>query len=249
MDRKKKIEIYKQRVFNNVRNGKNISGIHNYCDRWCERCAFTSRCAVYDMELQSKADNENNDIANESFWEELSLVFEVTKQMIKEKAAEMGIDLNDIASIEEIEHIESEAEKVSHKYSNDVHKWLKENRDYIEKKTQVVLSIGEETAISLKDAIEVVDWYSIFISAKIHRAFSGLDDEQDDFMIEEVNLTAKIALIAVTRSMEVFSYLYSQLPEKEDDILNFLASLSLIKRLMTAAFPHAMSYKRPGFDD
>ncbi|MDY6990017.1 MAG: hypothetical protein SWQ30_18400 [Thermodesulfobacteriota bacterium] len=21
-----------------------ISGIYNYCDRWCERCACTSRC-------------------------------------------------------------------------------------------------------------------------------------------------------------------------------------------------------------
>ena len=27
-----------------------ISGIHNYCDRWCERCQFTSRCAVYAIE-------------------------------------------------------------------------------------------------------------------------------------------------------------------------------------------------------
>ena len=25
-----------------------ISGIHNYCDRWCERCPLTARCLVYD---------------------------------------------------------------------------------------------------------------------------------------------------------------------------------------------------------
>jgi hypothetical protein len=24
-----------------------IVGIFNYCDRWCERCAFTSRCRVF----------------------------------------------------------------------------------------------------------------------------------------------------------------------------------------------------------
>ncbi|MDB5210640.1 MAG: hypothetical protein JWQ30_1467, partial [Sediminibacterium sp.] len=25
-----------------------ISGIHNYCDRWCERCTFTNRCSIYE---------------------------------------------------------------------------------------------------------------------------------------------------------------------------------------------------------
>ena len=23
-----------------------ISGIHNYCDRWCERCSFIDRCSL-----------------------------------------------------------------------------------------------------------------------------------------------------------------------------------------------------------
>jgi hypothetical protein len=25
----------------------NISGVHNYCDGWCERCGFTGRCGIY----------------------------------------------------------------------------------------------------------------------------------------------------------------------------------------------------------
>ena len=29
-----------------VRDGF-IVGVYNYCDRWCERCAFTSRCRVF----------------------------------------------------------------------------------------------------------------------------------------------------------------------------------------------------------
>jgi hypothetical protein len=24
-----------------------ITGIYNYCDRWCERCSFTARCLNY----------------------------------------------------------------------------------------------------------------------------------------------------------------------------------------------------------
>ncbi|HVE57390.1 MAG TPA: hypothetical protein VNB22_11225 [Pyrinomonadaceae bacterium] len=29
---------------------KFVSGIHNYCDRWCERCTFTARCRVAEAE-------------------------------------------------------------------------------------------------------------------------------------------------------------------------------------------------------
>src|SRR5687768_8978200 len=25
-----------------------IEGIYKYCDRWCERCAFTSRCTIFE---------------------------------------------------------------------------------------------------------------------------------------------------------------------------------------------------------
>ncbi|MCB0550950.1 MAG: hypothetical protein KDD19_25495 [Phaeodactylibacter sp.] len=30
----------------------NIPGIYNYCDRWCERCSFTSRCLLYAQEQE-----------------------------------------------------------------------------------------------------------------------------------------------------------------------------------------------------
>jgi hypothetical protein len=32
-----------------------ISGIYNYCDRWCERCPFTARCLVYAQEQQDSS--------------------------------------------------------------------------------------------------------------------------------------------------------------------------------------------------
>src|SRR5438128_7391496 len=35
-----------------------ISGIYNYCDRWCERCQFTSRCFLYATE---QADSDLDD--------------------------------------------------------------------------------------------------------------------------------------------------------------------------------------------
>jgi hypothetical protein len=45
-----------------------IEGIYNYCDRWCERCPFTSRCLVYAQEHADADGPEANDINNEAFW-------------------------------------------------------------------------------------------------------------------------------------------------------------------------------------
>jgi len=73
-----------------------ISGIYNYCDRWCERCPFTSRCLNFEMSEEKFGDLENADITNEVFWQRLSETFQETLGMLKEMAAEKGIDLDAI---------------------------------------------------------------------------------------------------------------------------------------------------------
>src|SRR5881296_567309 len=70
-----------------------ISGIYNYCDRWCERCPFTSRCMLYAMEEDDRDDPEAHDINSEAFWSKLAGIFKQTHEMIAAMAAEQGIDL------------------------------------------------------------------------------------------------------------------------------------------------------------
>src|SRR5947208_16926230 len=36
-----------------IDSGRFISGIYNYCDRWCEQCRFSDRCLVYYQEQQA----------------------------------------------------------------------------------------------------------------------------------------------------------------------------------------------------
>ena len=48
---------------------KKIAGIYNYCDRWCERCTFTSRCAVYEDETGLSP--EELDMSNKAFWDRI----------------------------------------------------------------------------------------------------------------------------------------------------------------------------------
>ena len=71
----------------NHEDTKHIPGIYNYCDRWCERCTFTSRCLNFEMSEEKFGDLEDVDITNEVFWQKLSETFQETLSMLKEMAA------------------------------------------------------------------------------------------------------------------------------------------------------------------
>src|SRR6185369_9002526 len=71
-----------------------ISGIYNYCDRWCERCPLTSRCLVYATEQDDNDSPQSRDIRNAEFWQKLNAIFLETREMVVEWAQNAGVDLN-----------------------------------------------------------------------------------------------------------------------------------------------------------
>jgi len=257
MSRKEDIEEYKKRMKEITRDKDIISGIHNYCDRWCEKCTHTKHCSVFKMEQMDKEEwsNEDSDLNNQKFWNKLSITFEATLAMISEEAEKLGIDLDEIAKQANEEQVDQEEPKKSEleirsvEYGTKIFKWLKANKAFFEKKSQTLLTISEEKATSFTDALDVVNWYSIFISAKINRAFHNPMIDFEDPIQNDNNGSAKIALIGIKRSIEALSLLIEQIQEKEDEILDFLITLAQIKRQMEDQFPDAHKFIRPGFDD
>ena len=70
---------------------RKIEGIYNYCDRWCERCTFTSRCTVYEDETDLNP--EERDISNKAFWERIGQNFLKAQKILQKAAAHQGIDV------------------------------------------------------------------------------------------------------------------------------------------------------------
>jgi len=246
---RRKVDIYKRKIKEITGRSNIIPGIHNYCDRWCERCAFVSRCSVGIMEFEMEA--PELDMKNKEFWEHLSMIYQATFEMIAEGAQEMGIDLSQ-SNFEYVKpvHRESSAEKTAKNYGLRLLKWLKRNDELFSQKTEILKMTNEAQVVTFQDAIDVIHWYSLFIAVKIHRATlkpHDFDDEETDRY--DKNGSAKIAMIAISRSLEAFAFLYNHLPELEDEVLEYLADLSKIKRLMNQKFPDAMNFKRPGFDE
>jgi hypothetical protein len=254
-----KKEKFRRTLLDLADSGKYIPGIYNYCDRWCERCSFSCKCLTHAHEQEMKEESnipESDCIDNEKFWEQIRLSFEVTLDLISEDAKRLGIDLTNLPDVEEPLHHASPAEILAGEYGTAMGNWLKENNEKLEARGNQLLTIynKKEPALKFTDALEVVQWYCYFISAKIHRAYFELDsrleeDEDDLDLISDNTGSAKVALIAITRSIEALTVLYPEMKDQEDDILKFLGQLTKIKNMLIATFPSAMEFKRPGFDD
>ena len=262
-------------------NPEFISGIYNYCDRWCERCPFTARCLLFATEQADpdQDDPETHDLNSAKFWNKLGSMFAEVRQMILEWAEEEGIDLEAAASEPDVVSRQQQREDAkehplslaAREYGMCVEDWFKaesvlEERIY----DDTALSAEDERTINIKAAVEVIRWYQFFIAAKTYRALMGLaetedigdldfesfdDEEQDDEMTwlgasaSDAEGSAKIALIAIDRSLSCWRVVQSAFPEKTDSIKPMLIELEKLRRGIEQTFPGARDFIRPGLDE
>jgi len=247
---------------------KFITGIYNYCDRWCERCPFTSRCMNLALVNEQFPDQESRDINNETFWRGLSETFRLTLDLLKEAAEREGIDLDSL-DIEELAGEERFNEEVaeSHEccraakvYGEMVDDWFDSARDLFgQKEDDLNLNVLPEIPNvgplgepdSFEDAVQVIRWYQHQIYVKLMRAIRGDLEEKPEIFDEFPNDSdgsAKVALIAIDRSIAAWGEVRNHYPLSDSDILDLLAHLDRIRRKVERVFPDAREFIRPGFD-
>jgi hypothetical protein len=229
-----------------------ISGIYNYCDRWCERCELTNSCRVFAEERESAEDEESVEIG--AVIEKLTTVFAETKQMLIQKAEELGVDPFELSDEEFAEICEREKQfvdgdelsRLAGRYRRSAREILHTNADWLEE-----LEAEDKVA---QDVMAVIRWYLFFIPAKISRGLRGLLDddgfEDPDQAVSpqsDANGAIKICIIAIERSVLAWTYLAdADQTGKIPDIINLLER---IKTLLEARFPLARDFIRPGFDE
>lgn len=259
---------------------KFIAGIYNYCDRWCERCTFTSRCRNYAS--TSNLSPEQLDISNKAFWENISSNFQEAFRLLQKAGEKHGIDLSKPLTEEEDMAYKKRGafldtatkqhplSKLCKQYQKLVMPFVKKSdADFVDKTRELVshlhLGITSEedvvyTVAGIGDCFEIIQWYLFFIDAKLQRALHGkLEgedwsertplEEEDNGYQKDSEGSAKIALIAIERSIAAWSRLYNLLPSSEDEALQSLALLQQLQQKAKEEFPKAMQFKRPGFDD
>ena len=262
------IVLDKRQIQQLVNNPRFVPGIYNYCDRWCERCAFTLRCSNYALSKEHFSDAGDRDVRNERFWDKLGEVFRVTLEMLHDDAERRGLNLDaggTSAAAESEKEIQiyasnHECARSARAYSEHVEQWFDaahplftEEARALELKVQLDLpgSNPPEEAARLRDAVDVIRWYQDLIPVKLERAIGSQVEESEETDTEhptDSDGSAKVALIGMDRSIGAWGTLLLELPSDETSILAILVHLQRLRRSAEEQFPAAGSFVRPGFD-
>lgn len=91
---------------------ENISGIYNYCDRWCEKCTYTNRCLLFKQEAEREIkhilrdENKNDpDILAKDLKDDLQEAFEhINKFMHEEDEQYEEFEMDDFEDDDDEDH-------------------------------------------------------------------------------------------------------------------------------------------------
>jgi hypothetical protein len=230
--------------------GNYIDFISSYCDRWCERCAFTERCSAYAVHIATA-------MCDGDFAAGLELAVGVAPPHTdeeRERREQFLEELEDLAPTQE-----------------EAAEWEREIEEQEERLDELPMTTAAETAWilaqgwldnhretlsakgrpQLAEALKVAAWDCLFIPVKLHRAMHGRDSFQrgvadEDPVQNDWNGTAKVALISIARSIDAWDVLADA--TADPDARHVSDSLRRLRIEVEAGFPDAWKFIRPGFD-
>jgi hypothetical protein len=229
-----------------------IDFISSYCDRWCERCSYAARCSAFACHV---AVAMCGDAA-----EGLELAIGTPQPEAGEKPEPPAFgwlaDFENAAPTaeEQAAFVAAEGERderiaalplttLTRVYSSSSLEWLQDREEALRTTADAILV----------EALDIVAHDSVFIGAKVHRALDGRDRAEHDEAFEEDpvqndwNGPAKVALISVERCAIAWQTIADAV---SDPVAKMLAEqLVYLGRLLLDAFPLAMAFVRPGFDE
>ncbi len=245
-----------------------ISGVHNYCDRWCERCHFTKVCRSFAMEKEfmemikekradSATDGSKKDI--EVSGEDLVPDFDednIDEEPVDDSVFDMDFDIDPDDYEDPRKDFFSPQNKAERhpltvlvdKFMDDSHDWIEEQYKLVEDNFTRFVAIGDPD--DLMEAFEIILRYHYFVPVKLRRALHGyFEQHDDDFESYDMNGTAKVMLISIDDSIASLKVLKRFFKDKKDIIDKLTVQLFEILTEAEKLFPDARAFIRPGLDE
>lgn len=235
-----------------VMNEDRIDFISAYCDTWCDRCAYTSRCSAFATEVAIAMCGDVRD----------GIELAVGRpHPEKPDAAPIGredwledLENSELTAEEQAEFDRREKERDARvrgtPIANRARAYARLSRHWLTPRADTVLAGGDDV---FREALAIVRYDALLIDAKLHRALTGRDRHTCDGAGEEHpvqndwNGSAKVALISLERSAAAWDVIAAAtgegVPATLADVLRGL------RREVEEAFPRAWSFVRPGFDE
>jgi hypothetical protein len=228
-----------------------MPGIYNYCDRWCERCPFPSRCRVYAMEMRICIDGFDGELARAA----ASLPADPAAEGAGDECwaeAEDGLADEEIGQ-ERLAQDVADALAEVHPLTGGADALARLARPLIDAAAARVTAGGHETE-AFRDPLDVLAHYRYFVAVKVRRALSGrddpplLDDDGRPFP-SDADGSARIAYLTCAAARDAARRLAMLDPELTSLVAPFTRTADRVMDLIDEAFPGHRAFRRPGFDD
>jgi hypothetical protein len=223
-----------------VRDGF-IIGIFNYCDRWCERCAFTAHCRVFADHAKMEAAFDPN---LKALAEAPLLPAEVSPPeppWMQELIAAANEACRNPPSPEEWERMRPRVPPE--------HKPIEARAKQYAVRTVRWLTPMEGPSSTARDPRDVISWFHSMIAVKIHRALTkwpDVDSEEDEF---DQDGSAKVALLGIDESHAAWLELIERGIVSPGEAEPFIADLVWLGEALERVRPSARAFVRPAFDE
>jgi hypothetical protein len=252
--------------------GRLIPGVYNYCDRWCERCTLSARCRVFQHQLVFDAATKAGCSLEQAMDRAESAVDlldgpepPVPPSWERERSALLDVVNREPTQAEMARWLGSEKRR---RAWADAQPISRAAQDYMHLSLDIVIAL-EKLARPDADplavaALHAIHHHSFLIRSKLYRAMSGSwtrfdptadpdDDDVDDddeFAVHDANGSAHVALRAIVESREAWQTIAASPRLASSGVAPaMIRRLAELETGVSARFPGARSFKRPGFDD
>jgi hypothetical protein len=251
-----------------MNDSRYIDFISAYCDRWCERCAFTERCSLFAvhaaMAMCDGDDEEAMELAvgrppsEEGEPEEADVSARVKELNERSSPTPAEMEAFDREKAERDARLDAASiMQTARAYTVLAARWLRAQSAALKEqacrgRSGPALQRESADPAQLLQALEVVEWDCLLIPVKLRRALHGLDeiargDLDDAFVRDDTNGTAKLSLLCIDRSEAAWRVI-AEWSDNEFAAI-FAEQLAQLRTEIEDTFPRARAFVRPGLDE
>lgn len=218
-----------------------IPGVFNYCDSWCERCRLQQACEVYHDARCMEAGLAPERDPPEQEWHDLIDPAPLTPEDLAHYAAELET---------------RDALTDKHPIARKAHRYYRHVRDW---------TLVQHPSRRPADPVVQLAWDSIHalsltVEVKARRAVHELIDPPDDDewpdrtqdprgVQSDGNGTTKLLRLILRELLDAWRVVAADPDERGVNPAAMMALLQDLDSELAAAFPYAMEFVRPGFDE
>jgi hypothetical protein len=214
-----------------------IPGIHEYCDRWCDRCPATSRCEIYYRDTRRRGTRIEPDVEGESNLP-VRQVGEDSQEVLQVDHPKGKAETRAVPDISD-----DPLHKAAHVLAIKLHAFLDRFGAALQGERR--RELAEDRLLLLQDAFEVLSWYHFQIAVKTDRALQAARSGS----AQPADGNAKVTCICLNRCLEALLQIHPMLPSQQSDILPLLETIAALMESLDARFPGHRTLIRPGLDD